>query len=337
MLSAKLTPFFLLSFLALACSDKDVTVSIPEAGDGPMTTPDPIAPDPAAQVARGKYMVDNVAVCSDCHTPRNAMGAPIVAEYLAGAECFVRLENGSCLNTRNLTNHETGLLNRSDAEIKRMIRDGVRPAATGEEALFPVMPYYVFHNINDADLDAIVAYLRTVPGVDKAIPRRGLEFDLLGPANPLDVSLVPQPLSDYPEQAAATRGRYLAGEVGICLECHTKHVMNDPNVLDYAGLFSGGEAYDIGLPGVPVSKNLTSDMETGLGSWTVSDIVTALKEGSDKQGDGICPPMPAGPMAAFGNLTDEDATDIAHYIKSLPPKVNLIADVCTFPPGPPPM
>lgn len=332
MLTAQLTPFLLLSLFALSCSDEDVIVNSP--GE---TLPDDSTPaDPAVQVARGKYLVDNVAVCSDCHTPRNAMGAPIVEQYLAGAECFVRLPNDSCLNTRNLTNHETGLMNRSDDDIKRMIRDGMRPAATGDEALFPVMPYYVFHNIDDEDLDAIVAYLRTVPGIDKAIPRRGPEFDLPGPANPLDVSLVPQPMSDYAEPVRATRGRYLAGQVGICLECHTKHVMGDPNALDYAGIFAGGEAYDIGPLGMPVSKNLTSDMETGLGSWTVEDIVKTLKEGSDKEGDGICPPMPVGPMGAFGGLTDSDAEDIAHYIKSLPPKVNLVADVCTFPPGPPP-
>lgn len=339
MFSAKLTfPIFLLSFCALACSDDDVVNVLPPDGEEmPGDGNGNGDTDNEAQVARGKYLVDTVAACSDCHTPRNAMGAPIMAEYLAGAECFVRLPNDSCLNARNLTNHETGLLNRSDDEIKRMIRDGVRPAATGDEALFPVMPYYVFHNISDADLDAIVAYLRTVPGVDKAIPRRGVEFDLPAPANYLDPSLIPQPMSEYPDQAAAARGRYLAAEVGICLECHTKHIMGDPNVLDYAGLFAGGEVYEIGLPTVPVSKNLTSDMDTGLGSWTVDDVVKAMKEGTDKMGAGICPPMPVGPMVGFGNLLDQDALDIAHYIKSLPPIANQIDDVCVFPPLPPPM
>lgn len=338
MLSAKLTPFFLLSLFAFACSDEDITRPVSEPPDGAAGTSGNGEPSEEEQVARGKYLVDVVGACTDCHTPRNATGAPILEQYLAGTECFVRLPNESCLNARNLTNHETGLANRSDEEIKRMIRDGVRPAATGEEALFPVMPYYVFHNISDADLDAIVAYLRTVPGVEKAIPRRGVEFDLPGPANTLDPSLIPQPLSDYPDQAAATRGRYLAAEVGICLECHTKHNMGQPDVLDYANLFAGGERYDIpGLPGVPVSKNLTSDMDTGLGSWTVEDVVKALKEGSDKMGAGICPPMPVGPMGAFGGLTDADALDIAHYVKSLPPKLNMIEDVCALPMGPPPM
>ena len=49
----------------------------------------------------------------------------------------------------------------------------------------------------------------------------------------------------------------------------------------------------------------------------------------------ICPPMPVGPQGAYGGLTDGDALDIANYIKSLPPAVNFIADMCTFPPLPP--
>jgi len=52
-----------LVLLASACGDDD---------DG--TT---VADDPAAVVARGRYIVDVVAVCQDCHTPRNEAGAPI--------------------------------------------------------------------------------------------------------------------------------------------------------------------------------------------------------------------------------------------------------------------
>jgi mono/diheme cytochrome c family protein len=327
--------FLLLStslLTAVACDDNDVIVPTQNpdttdetgAGDGEGTPVDP--------VARGQYLVDHVAACPDCHTPRNEMGAPIPEQYLAGADCFVRLENGDCLGSRNLTNHETGLANRTDAEIKRMIQDGVRPAATGDEALFPVMPYYVFHNMTGEDLDAVVAYLRTVPAVDHAILRRAAVFDLPAPAAPLDISAIPQPLADYSDQEAAARGRYLAAQAGVCLECHTEHLMGDPKVVDYANFFAGGEEFAVGLPVTPVSKNLTSDPETGLGKWTVEDIVKVIKQGIDKHGDGICPPMPSGPVGAFGDMTDEDALDVAHYIKSLPPIVNMVEDQCTFPP-----
>lgn len=84
-----------------------------------------------------------------------------------------------------------------------------------------------------------------------------------------------------------------------------------------------------------MSLNITSDPTTGIGDWTAQDIVTELKTGKDKEGNGICPPMPVGPLGAYGGLTDGDALDIANYIKSLPPAVNFVADMCSFPPLPP--
>jgi mono/diheme cytochrome c family protein len=308
--------------VALGCGDDDAKVV---DGSGANDAAD------AALVARGQYLVDNVVGCPDCHTPRDAAGAPIVAQYLSGVECFVQLPNGSCLNSRNLTNHETGLFTRTSDEIKQMIADGIRPAATGDVALSPVMPYYIFHNMTAGDLDAVVAYLRTVPGVDHEVPRSGAEFEVPAPANPLDPNVIPMPMAGYSEPERALRGRYLATESGACIECHTRHVMNDPNVLDYTAFFQGGEPYPIGAPVVPVSSNLTSDTETGLGNWAVEDIVKVLVQGTDKDGDGICPPMPAGGMNAYAGLLPEDALDIAHYIKSLPPAVNAVDDMCTWP------
>ena len=92
--------------------------------------------------------------------------------FLAGNPIFVMLPNGDALGTRNLTNDATGLKNRTDAEIKNMFQNGLRPTATGMAPLNPFMPYYVFHNMTDADADAVVAYLRTVPAVTNTIPRR---------------------------------------------------------------------------------------------------------------------------------------------------------------------
>jgi mono/diheme cytochrome c family protein len=294
---------------------------------------DPIAVvDDEALVARGQYLVDVVAICADCHTPRGEDGAPIAELYMSGAECFVELENESCLNTRNLTNHETGLANRSDAEIKRMFGDGIRPTATGDVALFPVMPYYVFHNMTDADKDAIVAYLRTIPGVEHDVPRSGPEFERDEPASFLNEGDIPLPREDYDEPEAALRGRYLATEAGVCIECHTARIDGDPGALDLDAVFGGGEEFGLTPELTAISKNLTSDAETGLGEWSIDEILTVLKDGVDRDGDGICPPMPVGPMGNFVNLDPDDALDIAHYIKSLPPVVNEIDDMCTWPP-----
>jgi mono/diheme cytochrome c family protein len=288
--------------------------------------------------ARGKYLVNNVAACSDCHTPQGAQG-PDLTKFLAGNPSFIVLPNGDKLPTRNLTNDETGLKNRTDAEIKAMFMDGKRPAATGTEALNPVMPYYVFHNMTSEDGDAIVAYLRTVPGVANTIPKRSASFDVPGPANYLDPTKIPAPADTFPEKDSALRGRYLATKAGVCIECHTPHQMA-ADVLNPAKFFQGGEDFSAlfatTLMIKPVSKNLTSDNVTGLGTWSASDIVRVLKEGKAKDGSGICPPMPVGPMGAFGGLKDDDAADIANYIKSLPPIVNMVPDMCVFPPPPRP-
>ena len=330
-------------WLALGCGDDDVVMGVPTGGSGGTGGTSGAGGTSggggsagtggdAELVSRGQYLVNNVIGCPDCHTPRNAMGAPIADQYLAGAECFVQLENEACLHSRNLTNDETGLANRTDDEIKKMIRDGIRPSSTGDVALSPVMPYYVFHNITDADMNAIVAYLRTVPAVAHEVPRSAMVFEVPAPANYLTDAAIPMPMDGYAEMERALRGRYLATESGACIECHTKHIQGDPNVIDYTKFFAGGEEYAIGLPTVPIAKNLTSDTETGLGSWTPEEIVAALLEGKDKDGAGICPPMPVQPMAPYTGLDPEDALDIAHYIKSLPPIVNAIDDVCTFPP-----
>jgi hypothetical protein len=290
--------------------------------------------------ARGQYLVDSVIACGDCHTPRKMDGSPDFAKYLAGNANFVALPNGDKLPSRNLTNDATGLKNRTDAEIKAMFMDGKRPVTTGTgtEALNPVMPYYVFHNLKAEDADAIVAYLRVVPGVDNMIPRRSAAFDVPAPANYIDPDKIPLPLETFPARESALRGRYLAGESGLCIECHTQHVMT-ADVLNTAKLFQGGEDFSAFFAATlmihPVSKNLTSDPATGLGNWTAAEIVKVLKEGKAKDGSGICPPMPVGPMGAYGHLKDDDAMDIANYIKSLPPAVNAVPDMCVFPPMPP--
>ncbi|HXI56436.1 MAG TPA: hypothetical protein VNO55_10275 [Polyangia bacterium] len=319
-----------------------------DATDGPVLSP---------AAARGKYLVNAIIGCSDCHTPPMANGMPNPAMFLAGNPNFVVLPNGDKLGTRNLTNDPTGLKNRTDQEIKDMFLNGVRPAATGAGtadggtdggdagdagsgpvALNPIMPYYIFHNMTGDDADAIVAYLRTVPAVSNMIPRRGASFDVPMPAPALDLNAVKSPkYADSATQESALRGKYLTSQIGLCVECHTKHL--DPgaaSVLDEANLFAGGEDFSpffaTTLMIKPVSKNLTGDNTTGLGMWMTMDVKNCLLKGKSKDGTGICPPMPLG---VYMNMTDGDATDIANYIKSLPAIVHNVPDMCVFPPVPP--
>jgi hypothetical protein len=96
--------------------------------------------------------------------------------------------------------------------------------------------------------------------------------------------------------------------------------------------FAGGEPfYSAALhlppifPPVIYSANITPDT-TGLDGWTVDEILTVLHQGVGKDGQPVCPPMPVGPQGAFGGMTTDDAKDIATYLLSIPPKVNVVPE-----------
>ena len=335
-----LTAALTLAMVVVACSDTGNSPKT-DSATGPGLDSSTAVDGGNALVARGRYLVNNVIACSDCHTPTLPSGAPDMSKFLAGNPAFAQLPNGQALPSRNLTpDPTTGLGSYTAAQIKHMFLDGmtVRGVGGGTQALNPTMPYYVFHNMTSDDADAIVAYLQSIPAVHNPLPARSPAFDVPAPANYLDPATIPTPATSNPQYASAIRGRYLATEAGICIECHTPHLASGPNAIDTSKYFQGGEDYSAlfasSLKIHPVSANLTSDPTTGLGNWTTDQIVTVLKKGIDDQGAGICPPMPVGPNGAFGGLTDQDALDIASYIKSLPPAVNDVPDMCSWPPVP---
>lgn len=279
-------------------------------------------------VERGAYLVNTVSICIGCHMPFNPDGSPDMDNFLAGVDCFVDIDPTDdavgCIATPNLTDHETGLANRSDDEIKDMFMTGVRPDG---KALHDFMPYWMYGNMTEDDADAIVAYLRTVEGVDHQVAKHQPPWDV-PPEEPLavlDLDEVPTPSADDENYESALNGRYLATSAAPCIECHTMRTEpGSASPIDLAMAFAGGGEFtreELGLPDnfpeIIYSRNLTSDA-TGLEEWTADDIVTALKEGVNPDDKVLCPPMPAGPMGPFGNLTDEDAMDIANYLLTLP-------------------
>jgi cytochrome c553 len=320
----------LLCLVLGACGDDDEGVITADAnGDAPDGAAGPDS-SLTAQQQRGRYLVDNVALCADCHGARLPDGSPDPAGYLAGWSCFVDSDAADglgCLSSRNLTNHENGLANRSDQEIKDMFQHGMRP---NDVLLYPVMPYWLFGNITADDADAIVAYLRTVPG-NANMPAAN-EAPWLDATRPVaavptfDMALVP-PSSD----ASTENGRYLTANVGTCMLCHTQDD-NQPIAtypIDDSKLFAGGRVFAIGGPfGNVETWNLTQHA-TGLAGWTAPQIVTVLKTGVAPDGTMVCPPMPGG--TAFAGLSDADAMDIANYILSLPGENNMITADCTPP------
>lgn len=112
--------------------------------------------DPADKIAYGAYLAGPLGHCIECHTPMGPTGPDLANRLGAGGFEFHGPWGTSV--SANIT--PTGLADRSDADIIRMITTGTRPDGS---PMLPPMGYAYYANIKPADLEAIVAYLRTLP------------------------------------------------------------------------------------------------------------------------------------------------------------------------------
>jgi mono/diheme cytochrome c family protein len=115
------------------------------------------------------------------------------------------------------------------------------------------------------------------------------------------------------DDAQIARGRYLVVISG-CSDCHTPGaLLGNPDMKRYLGGSDVG--FSIPGQGIFVGQNLTPDKETGIGSWSSEQIVTAIRTGKTPEGRDLFPVMP---WPALSHLTDEDAQAIAAFLKSIP-------------------
>lgn len=121
------------------------------------------------------------------------------------------------------------------------------------------------------------------------------------------------------DEAVLKRGEYLV-TIMSCTDCHTPGNFGPSPDMEHK---LGGASVGFFLPGLGYfyGPNLTPDDETGLGKWSEQEIVTALREGVRPDGRVLAPIMP---WTAFASLTDEDASAIAAYLKSLPAYSNKV-------------
>jgi len=124
-------------------------------------------PDPSDQIQRGAYLV-NLGHCSACHTPRDRGQPTMVSMEFSGGTTF-REWNLSAASA-NITPDPSGISYYDESLFIRALRSGF----VGARKLSAVMPFAQFRNINDDDLRAMLAYLRTVPPVhhrvDNSLP-----------------------------------------------------------------------------------------------------------------------------------------------------------------------
>ncbi|MCX5512411.1 c-type cytochrome [Kaistia algarum] len=132
------------------------------------------APPKTDKVAYGGYIVNALSHCFECHTSPGANGAPDFKNGLGAGGFEIVLGPGVNVRTANITSDpETGLGKWTDAEIKTAIVDGIGPKGGH---LAPPMPYSNFKKMTNEDLDAVVAYLRTVPPIKNKVERTDFQM-----------------------------------------------------------------------------------------------------------------------------------------------------------------
>jgi mono/diheme cytochrome c family protein len=118
---------------------------------------------PAAGAERGRYLVEHVSLCVDCHTPRNSMGIPQPSLYLAGAQKAPPLN----VEIPNITpDKETGIGDWSRDSIADLIQTGTKPDLDNVQGLMAEVIEAGYKNMKREDAQAIADYLKTVPPIN---------------------------------------------------------------------------------------------------------------------------------------------------------------------------
>ncbi len=125
-----------------------------EAGPAQKTIAPSIAPQ--SQIERGRYLVEDVAMCEECHTPRDESGNLDDSRRLQGAAIWI-VPVHTMTNWANRAPGLAGLPGFTDAQAETILEKGVGPNG------LPIQPPMHVYHMNRTDAQAIIAYLRSLP------------------------------------------------------------------------------------------------------------------------------------------------------------------------------
>lgn len=262
-------------------------------------------------IVKGKYVFGAAGGCG-CHTePKGTLSA--------GGRKY-DLPFGTVYSTNITPDPQTGIGSWTDDQIITAIRLGRRPNG---ERLIPVHPYPTFNGMAEEDLRALVAYLRTLPPVNRPNKPKRITVPLFESVG-LPAWLAAFAPRETPPPTAPTsglaRGEYLTRAVGHCGECHTPRGITQAmdNSRFLAGNANGPESSKV--------PNITPDKDTGL-TWTEEQIADYLGTGNKPDGDvagGLMMEVIQGTSAGYKDMTKADLLAIARYLKTIPPIRNKI-------------
>ncbi|BBB99070.1 MULTISPECIES: c-type cytochrome [Bradyrhizobium] len=259
------------------------------------------AADPAV-LAKGEYLA-RAGDCIACHTAREGMtfagGLPMKTPF-------------GTLYTSNITpDPQTGIGTWTSDQFYQMMHNGRFPDGG---LVYPAMPFASYTKVTREDSDAIYAYLRTVPPVRQLNKPHDLTF----PFNNRSLILGWRTLffregefkPDPTKSAEWNRGNYLVEGLGHCGMCHTP--------INALGGSKQSQAFEGGLISMQnwYAPSLTSNKETGLGDWTIEEIVDYLRKGVSAKG-AVYGPMAEVVYNSLQYLNDDDARAMAVYLKGL--------------------
>lgn len=272
-----------------------------------------------AVVDRGNYLVNNVTVCLACHSERDhtKFAMPVKPGTEGGGPPYAFGQGMGIpgeITPPNIT--PFALKDWSDDEIIRALTQGINKKG---DTLFPLMPYHGYSRMAKGDIQAIVAYVRTLKPIEKTTPPRKLVITAAMfpplPQNTLEQNTRPDP-SDKIKY-----GEYLV-TAGSCGDCHTPMTPQGP---DFSKVFSGGFKFVSDFVNV-MTSNITPDSATGIGAWTENEFVTKFKTNLAMTEKGEDPGKfnTEMPWSLYAKMKEEDLRAIYAYLRTVPPIKNKV-------------
>lgn len=291
--------------------------------------PNLAASQDSAVIARGKYLAFGPAHCVSCHAPMDKFDKiekGLEMPLIGGWE--LNIPPGS-FRAPNLTpDMETGIGSYSDGQLARALRYSVRHNG---KALFPFMP---FQNMSDADVIALISFLRSQPPVKNELKTTELSFlgkalsafGLIDPEGPVET-----PPKWVEIDSSIVYGEYVTNSVANCRGCHT---LRDLKTGAFTGpSFAGGMPMesDPAIEGLSfVTPNITPHMQDGvMARWDEATFINRFQAGRVHKGS----PMPWG---AFSRMNEIELKAVYRYLQSLEPIAGAIKKTVFYPGESPP-
>jgi len=293
-----------------------VKFALPDVGPPPKMT---IKATPQ-RLERGRYLANNVTVCIDCHGTRDwslYAGPMLPKDVGAGGEVFD--QNMGFPGVFRAPNITPGKIKGwTDGELFRAITSGVNKEG---KALFPLMAAHRFGQMDREDINSIITYIRSLPASNKVIAASEPDF----PVNFLINTMPKKPaFTTIPKETDVVRyGGYIVNAAG-CIDCHSKREKGD---IVAGTEFGGGMEFKFPNGSITRSVNITSDNETGIGSWTKETFVQRFQSyvapdyKSPKVEGGMNTPMP---WTMYGGMKASDLAAVYAYLRTVKPIKNQV-------------